>query len=69
MCLEETDPGEHWPLCHELSLYHCLQQLLSYFGITEEAEFAGQELHLHRHGFILLIINAKGSLSALCAVS
>lgn len=58
--------GKHWPLWQEFSLYCCMEHLVSHSGITEEPEFAGQQLHLHRHSFILLVVNAEGSLSALC---
>lgn len=43
------------------SLGCALQQLLSFPGVTEELQLPGEQLHLYRHGFVLLAVNAEGA--------
>lgn len=47
------------------SLGCTLQHLLPLPWVTEELQFPGQQCHLHRHGFILLAVDAEGALSSL----
>lgn len=47
------------------SLGCALQHLLSLPRVTEELQFPGEKLHLHRHRLILLTVNAKGAPCAL----
>lgn len=56
-------PGNTPQGCRSLGC--ALQHLLSLPWITEELKFSGQEFDLHRHGFILLAVNAEGALSSL----